>query len=76
MPEARDKPRRVDVGFSGGQVLSLRMMESAYDSLRAALADEKSGRWHELATEDSRLSVDLAQVVYLRIDTEQHRVGF
>lgn len=52
------------------------MLESAYDSLRAALADEKSGRWHEVAAEDSRLSVDLAQVVYLRIDTEQHRVGF
>jgi hypothetical protein len=67
----------VDIGFSGGQVLSVRMQESAYEDLRKALqAAGDSGGWHELKTEDSELSLHLAQVVYVRLDTEKHKVGF
>ena len=71
------KPTRVDIGFSGGQVLSVRMLESAYEELRKALdgAGDSAG-WHELRTEDSELSLHLAQVVYVRLDTEKHKVGF
>ena len=68
--------RRVDIGFQGGQVLSLRVAQSAYDALRKALGDERSDRWHELQTQDSDIAVDLSQVVYVRIDTEEQRVGF
>jgi hypothetical protein len=70
------KPKRVDVGFSGGQVLALRMTLDAHDSLRKALESDRSARWHEVETDDSLVAVDLAQVVYVRIDTEQQRVGF
>jgi hypothetical protein len=71
------KAQRVDIGFSGGQVLSVRMEESAYQELRNALDKAgDSGGWHELRTEDSELSLHLAQVVYVRLDTEKHRVGF
>lgn len=76
MASADDKPRRVDVGFSGGQVLALRMAREPYDKLRTALADDRGERWHVVATEDSDVTLDLRQVVYLRLDTEQHRVGF
>ncbi len=71
------KASRVDIGFSGGQVLSVRMSEAAYGDLQKALqsAGESAG-WHELKTEDSELSLHLAQVVYVRLDTEKHRVGF
>ncbi|HKN93967.1 MAG TPA: hypothetical protein VJU60_06540, partial [Thermoleophilaceae bacterium] len=71
------KATRVDIGFSGGQVLSVRMLESAYEDLRKALqgAGADAG-WHELKTEDSELSLHLAQVVYVRLDTEKHKVGF
>ena len=27
-------------------------------------------------TEDSDVTVDLSQIVYVRLDTEQHKVGF
>jgi hypothetical protein len=67
--------KRVDVGFSGGQVLALRMQDDSYRGLRSALEDGSSG-WHEVLTEDSEVAVDLAQVVYVRLDTERHRVGF
>ncbi len=77
MAEDENKPKRVDVGFSGGQVLALRMSPEAHDSLRQALESASDdGGWHEIETEDSKVAVDLAQVVYVRLDTEQHRVGF
>ena len=77
MADETPKATRVDIGFSGGQVLSVRMLETAYEDLRKALdrAGEAAG-WHELKTEDSELSLHLAQVVYVRLDTEKHKVGF
>jgi hypothetical protein len=74
MPDG--KPKRVDVGFSGGQVLSLRLQDDVFRGLREALGGDRPSRWHELRTEDSEVTVDLAQVVYVRLDTEAHRVGF
>ncbi|HEV2076145.1 MAG TPA: hypothetical protein VGR10_07880 [Thermoleophilaceae bacterium] len=71
-----DKPSRVDIGFAGGQVLVLRIAPGPYESLRRALEDDRAQRWHELETEDSTVTVDLSQIVYVRLDTEQHRVGF
>ncbi len=71
-----DRARRVDIGFAGGQVLALRLRERVYKDLQKALSSDKSVRWHELKVEDSDLTVDLAQVVYVRIDTEEHKVGF
>jgi hypothetical protein len=71
-----DESRRIDIGFQGGQVLPARVKEDAYDGLRTALADERAERWYELETIDSKLSVDLSQIVYVRIDTEAQRVGF
>jgi hypothetical protein len=77
MADETNKASRVDIGFSGGQVLSVRMSESAYEDLRKALQTSgDSGGWQELKTEDSELSLHLAQVVYVRLDTEKHKVGF
>jgi hypothetical protein len=50
--------------------------QEVYDALRKALADSGSDRWFELTTQDSDVYVDLSQVVYVRLDTEDHRVGF
>jgi hypothetical protein len=71
-----DTPRRIDIGFQGGQSLPVRVAQEVYDALRKALADSGSDRWFELTTEDSDVYVDLSQVVYVRLDTEDHRVGF
>lgn len=68
--------KRVDIGFQGGQVLALRVMEEDYDDLRRALDDDRAGRWHELKAVDSHVAIDLSQVVYVRIDAEEHKVGF
>jgi len=71
-----EESRRIDIGFQGGQVLPARVKQAAYDALSKALVDGGAPRWHELETQDSKVSIDLSQVVYVRIDTEEQRVGF
>jgi hypothetical protein len=71
-----ETPRRIDVGFQGGLVLSVRVTQEAHDGLRKALSDSGSDRWFELKTQDSDVHIDLSQVVYVRLDTEDSRVGF
>ena len=75
MPAA-SRPRRVDIGFAGGQVLTVRLASDVHDALRKALGSDKSPRWHSFESEDSQLEVDLSQVVYIRLDTERERIGF
>ena len=71
-----DETRRIDIGFQGGPVLPTRVKQSSYDDLRRALSNERADRWFELETQDSKISVDLSHVVYVRIDNEEQRVGF
>jgi hypothetical protein len=72
---AKDQ-RRVDIGFQGGQVLPAKVTEDDYNALRKALEDGRSERWHVLKTVDYEVAIDLAQVVYVRLDNEDQRVGF
>ena len=69
-----DERARVDVGFVGGQVLALRLDKAIFDELRKAVEGEK--RFYDVTTGDSNVTLDLSQVVYLRVETEDHRVGF
>jgi hypothetical protein len=71
-----DEVKRIDIGFSGGQVLPLRASREAYDALVGALGGEGKDRWHTLKTEDSEVLIDLPQVVYVRRDADEHKVGF
>ncbi|HEX8054694.1 MAG TPA: hypothetical protein VF517_17030 [Thermoleophilaceae bacterium] len=74
--EASGKPRRVDIGFNGGQAFSVRLAEAEYRALREALESDRSERWHSISSDDSEVLIDLAQVVYVKLDTEQRGVGF
>lgn len=65
--------KRVSVGFQGGQVLSLRVTEEQLQTLYRALGD---GGWHDLETEDGPVRIYLGQVVYVRLDEGDQRVGF
>ena len=71
-----DTPRRIDIGFQGGQVLSVRVTQEVHDGFRKALSDSGSDHWFELRTQDSDVHIDLSQVVYVLLDTEDQRVGF
>ena len=69
-----ETPRRIDIGFQGGQALAVRVTDEVYDELVSALGQDR--RWHKLKTQDSEVTLDLPQVVYVRLDTEEHKVGF
>ena len=65
--------KRVSVGFQGGQVLALRVTHEQLETLYGSLGD---GGWHELQTEDGPVRVYLGQVVYVRVEDSDQRVGF
>ena len=67
--------RRTAVGFQGGQVLSLRMPDEVLARLRETLKEGRE-RWTEVEAADGAVLVDLGQVVYLRVESDEHRVGF
>jgi hypothetical protein len=67
---------RTDIGFQGGQVLTLRATDQAHEQLLNALQDEGAGRWHDLESDDARITVDLAQVVYVRREGGGQKIGF
>ena len=65
--------RRVSVGFQGGQVLALRVTDEQLKALHEALG---GGGWHEIESEDGPVRLDLGQVVYVRAESDEQRVGF
>ena len=69
-----DERARVDIGFTGGQVLALRLDKGVFDELRKATQGE--ARFYDVDAGESTVTLDLSQVVYLRVETEDHRVGF
>ena len=67
--------RRTALGFQGGQVLSLRLPEAVLESLRTTLREGKE-RWVEVEAADGAVLIDVGQVVYLRVESDEHRIGF
>ncbi len=68
-----DRPQKINIGFLGGPVLSARVRPDELSGLRQALG---TTGWHELASEDGTIALDLEKVVYVLVDTEANRVGF
>ena len=67
--------RRTALGFQGGQVLSLRLPDEVLTTLRETLREGKE-RWVEVEASDGAVLVDVGQVVYLRVESDEHRIGF
>jgi hypothetical protein len=65
--------RRIGIGFQGGQVLALRVSDEQLRALNRALG---TNGWHEVDSEEGPVRLDLSQVVYVRSDSDELRVGF
>lgn len=65
--------RRIGIGFQGGQVLALKVSDEQLRALNKALG---SGGWHQLESEEGPVRLDLSQVVYVRAEGDELRVGF
>jgi hypothetical protein len=70
MPTGR---QQISIGFQGGQVLSLRVSDENLKALHKALGDTG---WHELDSDEGPVRLDLGQVVYVRSESSDLRVGF
>jgi hypothetical protein len=72
---ARDEElRRVEVGFTGGQAISLRLSQKGYENLRKDA--QRGGGWTEVESEDGLVALNLDAIVFMKLDTGEHRVGF
>lgn len=66
--------KRIEIGFGGGQVVSLRVEDEGLSGLRAAV--EAGAGWHDLETDDGTIALDLARVVFIRAAGSPHTIGF
>jgi len=72
---AKDKDQRhgVTLGFEGGGALALKVTDKDATALLAALP---KGEWYEFDDLEGSVRVNLSQVVYVRTESAEHRVGF
>ena len=61
--------RRIEVGFDGGQVLPLRLVEG----LRNAL---QRGGWHRVQTDEAEVELFLDKLVFIKTAGDAQKVGF
>lgn len=66
--------RRVEIGFDGGQVVSVRLDGDGLAQLRKTV--EGGGGWHDLETEEGTFALDLAKIVFVRAAGGSHSIGF
>ena len=66
--------RRIEIGFDGGQVVSVRLDEGGFDALREAV--QQNDGWYDLQTEEGTFALDLGKVVFVRGAGGSHSIGF
>lgn len=63
---------RITLGFFGGAI-PLRIEEGDLKDLRKAL---EKGEWHDIKTDEGTVTINLATVVYLNVESSERGVGF
>ena len=74
MPEAVESVR-IELAFAGGPILAANVTPTGADYIEQALA-AGAQTTHVLDTDDGRVAVVLARVVYLKRFARDSRVGF
>jgi hypothetical protein len=65
--------QRISIGFQASQPLALRVSDSELTKLEGALGGDG---WHQIEAEDGSVRLNLAHVLWLRTERDEHRVGF
>jgi hypothetical protein len=65
--------QQISIGFQGGQVLALRVDDGQLKALHKLLGEDA---WHEVESVVGPVRLDLGQVVYVRSESSDLRVGF
>ena len=66
--------KRIEVGFDGGQVVSVRLDAEGFGALRQAV--ERNDGWYDLVTEEGTFALDLGKVAFVRGAGGSHSIGF
>jgi hypothetical protein len=66
-------PQRISIGFQASPPLALRVTDEQLGKLNDALGGEG---WHKLEAEDGSVRLNLAHVLWVRTESDEHRVGF
>ena len=66
-------PQRISIGFQASAPLALRVSDDQLARLNEALGGEG---WHEVEAEDGSVKLNLAHVLWVRTESDEHRVGF
>lgn len=66
--------RKVEIGMGIGQVVNTRVDEAGLKDLRAAV--ESGEGWHEIATDDGAIVINVKTVVFIRIPDPAQSIGF
>jgi len=66
-------PQRISIGFQASPPLALRVTDEQLEKLNDALGSEG---WHEIEAEDGSVKLNLAHVLWVRTESDEHRVGF
>ena len=70
---AEDKTR-VEIGFGLGQVLSVKLDATELADLRGKVAS--GGGWVDLQTQEGSIALNVATVVFIRVNDDSHTIGF
>jgi hypothetical protein len=65
--------QRISIGFQASPPLALRVSDEELAKLNEALGGEG---WHDVTGEDGTVRMNLAHVLWLRTERDEHRVGF
>ena len=65
---------KVEIGFGIGQVLSVKLTGGELKDLRKAVEAGKG--WHDVRTQEGSVALNLATVVFIRVDDSAHSIGF
>jgi len=65
--------QRISIGFQASPPLALRVSDEELTKLSEALGGEG---WHDVTGEDGTVRMNLGHVLWLRTETDEHRVGF
>ena len=65
---------KVEIGYGIGQVLSVRLTADELANLRKAVEAGKG--WHDVRTNEGSVALNLATVVFIRVEDSAHAIGF
>ena len=66
--------KRVSIGFGGGQVAAVRLGDDELVRLREGVGD--GGGWLDLKSADGDFSLDLSEVVFVKVEGSAAAIGF